>query len=43
MMSPLRSAIGMKSLGAMVPRVGGDQRISASTPVICSLCRSKVG
>ena len=33
----------MNSIGAMTPRVGWRQRISASTPITLSDCRSKVG
>ena len=40
---PVASAIGMKSLGGMKPRVFDSQRSSASTPTICRLSTSISG
>ena len=42
-MSPVRSAIGMKSSGGMNPRSGCDQRTSASTPPTRPAARSTFG
>ena len=42
-MSPVSSAIGMKSSGRTRPRVGSIQRISASVPMKCPRCKSMMG
>ena len=40
---PVSSRTGMKSMGSMTPRVGCCQRISASTPRMEAVSRSKIG
>ena len=42
-MSPVSSAIGMKSSGRTRPRVGSIQRISASVPMKRPRCKSMMG